>query len=812
MKPARPIMSTYRFQLTPDFTFDDAAAQVGYLAQLGVTHLYLSPVLQATAGSTHGYDVVDHSRYATGLGGEDGFRRLVAAAHGAGLGLVVDIVPNHMVTPVPVSLSAPLWSLLREGSASPYATWFDIDWAAEDGKVLWPVLGSSLGEALAAGEITVARVGGEDVVRYYDHVLPLAPGTDVGRMPLGSVLEQQHYRLATWREASTRLNYRRFFDVTALIGLRVEDPEVFDATHRLVVEAVRAEDVDGLRIDHPDGLADPQGYLDRLGTATAGAWTVVEKILEGPETLPRSWRTAGTTGYDALLRVCGLFVDPEGKASLEALSEELLGERQDLGAMSADAKVHIVREVLGAEVNRIVRVIARALPDTDLDDARSVVEALLVGMDRYRIYVRPGEARAGLEAAELVEAFDRGRGATGARVDGALAERLVDLAVGECPDADPAAQDEFMVRLQQTCGPVMAKAVEDTTFYRFVRLVALNEVGGDPDHVGTSPDEFHWFAESLMGQWPTTMTTLTTHDTKRSEDVRARLAVLAERPAEWAAWVRRAWRLGEPHRSGGRLDPLTEYFLWQNLVGAWPIDVERLGAYALKAVREAKLHTAWVDGDPGYEEVVAHWCAAVVADAEIQRHLDSWLAHTAVEARANTLGQKVVQLLMPGIPDVYQGTELVDLSLVDPDNRRAVDYADRASRIARLGGGGTPQDVDDEKLRVTADALRLRRDRPGVFVGEQAGYARVPASSEHLVGFRRGDGGQEDVVVLATRLAGRLTESGGWGSHTMDLPEGTWRDVLSGRTTRGGKVEIEGVLAAHGSPVAILVRGGVDRS
>jgi (1->4)-alpha-D-glucan 1-alpha-D-glucosylmutase len=352
----------------------------------------------------------------------------------------------------------------------------------------------------------------------------------------------------------------------------------------------------------------------------------------------------------------------------------------------------------------------------------------------------------------------------------------------------------------------MAKGVEDTLFYRFNRLIALNEVGGDPSRFGLDTDEFHRDMAVAAERWPLSMSATSTHDTKRSEDVRARLAVLAERPDEWAAWMRGVWELGGRHRSGGHMDALTEYFLWQNLVGAWPIDAERLTGYALKAVREAKLHTAWVDGDPAYEQVVRRWCVGVLGDEEIRRQVDAWLARTGVETRANVLGQKVVQLLMPGVPDVYQGAELVDLSLVDPDNRRPVDYAERARGLALLDDGGMPEDLDDEKLRVVAAALRLRREREAVFVGGRAGYVEVPTSSDNLVAFRRGDGGQDDVVVLATRLAGRLADGGGWGGHTLDLPWGIWRDLLSGNTTRGGTVKIDGVLTAHGSPVAILVR------
>lgn len=802
----RRIVSTYRLQLGPDLTFDDAAVQVARLADLGVSHLYLSPILQASQGSTHGYDVVDHSRWAEELGGGAGFRRLVAAAHRAGLGLVVDIVPNHMATPVPVSQSAPLWSLLRQGPASPFARWFDIDWTAQDGKVLWPVLRAPLEVALAAGELTLDHVDGERVVRYFEHVLPLSPGSDPDRMPLGSLLAQQHYRLASWREAGAGLNYRRFFDVTSLIGVRVDDPEVFAATHRLVAEAVRSGDVDGLRIDHPDGLADPRGYLEKLAAAASARWTVVEKILEGDERLPPEWPCAGTTGYDALLRAGGVFVDPDGAEPLAALSEELLGQRQDLEAMTGEAKRHVVERVLGAEVDRLMRLVGQALPETDLAEARRALVALLVGMDRYRVYVRPGEPVDPEDVAVLESAAVRGAGLTGATPDRAALEAVVGLALGRTRDIrDPEAQRDFVVRFQQTCGPVMAKAVEDTTFYRFVRLVGLNEVGGDPGRVGVPVGDFHSYAARLVRDWPLTMTTLSTHDTKRSEDVRARLAVLAERPGTWARWVREARRLAATHRDE-RVDSLTEYLLWQTVVGTWPIDTDRLSAYAIKAAREAKLHTAWVDGDASYEQDLAQFCARLATDGAVVKHVEAWLTTTAQETRAVTLGQKLLQLLMPGVPDVYQGTEVVDLALVDPDNRRPVDHAARARRLADLDAGTPPQSLGDEKLLVTATALRLRRARPDVFVGPAARYTPLATSSEHVVAFRRGDGGADDVCVVATRLAGRLRDRGGWGEAAVTLPPGRWRDLLGDRVLGGGDARLAEVVPLGDLPVAILVR------
>ncbi len=803
--PRAAPVSTHRLQLEPGFTLDDAVAQVGHLARLGVTHLYLSPVLQATSGSMHGYDVVDHARVAEGLGGDEAFERLCAAAHSAGLGVVVDVVPNHMTTPTPLSLNRPLWSVLREGCSSEYARWFDVDWDAQGGRILLPVLGSPLEDVLAAGELAVGEHEGEPVVRYYDHVFPLAPGTDAST-PIAELLDAQHYRLAFWQVGDAELNYRRFFDVTSLIAVRVEDPDVFDATHERLLTALRSGAVDGLRIDHPDGLADPEGYLDRLADATGDAWVVVEKILEGDEQLPASWRTAGTTGYDALLRVGGLFVDPSGEEPLTALSAELLGQAQDLGAIIAESKRWVVEVMLVAEVSRLMRLVGRVRPDLDAAEARRVLETMLVGMDRYRVYRRPGTEPDGRDAAALEAAVARGRESLdGPDLDASTVGALVDLAVGRGERADAAAADEFLVRFQQTCGPVMAKAIEDTAYYRFVRLVGLNEVGGDPERFGIGAAEFHRFAAGLAYHWPAGMTTLSTHDTKRAEDVRARLAVLSERPGAWASWVRTARGLADGFRSD-ELDALTEYFLWQTVVGAWPITGERLNAYALKAIRESKLHTRWTSPNEAYEAAVERFVSGVVGSAAVRAHVEAWLADTAAETRANTLGQKLVQLTMPGVPDVYQGTDLVDLSLVDPDNRRLVDYAQRAERLARLDGGAPPADLPDEKLLVTTSALRARRDDPGTFVGPVATYEPLVASTEHVVGFARGTADGAQVVTLVTRLAGRLADTGGWGDATVDLPEGRWHDALSGRSTGGGRVRVAQVLPDGGLPVALLTR------
>jgi (1->4)-alpha-D-glucan 1-alpha-D-glucosylmutase len=803
--------STYRLQVQPEFTFGDAADQADYLGALGVSHAYLSPVLAPAPGSTHGYDVVSHEFLNEEAGGSEGFDRLSSALDAAGLGMVVDVVPNHMTTPTPASLNHPWWDLLKHGREAAHASWFDVDWEAEDGRVLVPVLGGPLSQVLDDGELTVEQGGGphhdETVLRYHDHEFPVRVGSE--SLPVADLVAAQHYRLCDWREGGHRLNYRRFFDVTTLAAVRVEDEDVFHHTHRLLLEEFGAGTIDGFRIDHPDGLADPGGYLARLADATGDAWVVAEKILEGHEQLPADWRCAGTTGYDTLLRVQQAFVDPAGESPLTDLLTELVGEPQDLDAMVLAAKQQVVAEVQVAEVNRLMRLLARIVPDEDQESLRRGLSALLVAMDRYRAYLVPGrpadpaqlQVLAHAEARAAAQVAERDQDAVG--IVSLLAEGTP---LDELDDEAEAAHREFMVRFQQTCGPVMAKGIEDTAFYRYARLTGLNEVGGEPGRMGVAPDELHTFAAGQLATWPTTMTTLTTHDTKRSEDVRARLSVLAELAVEWAQWVRAARERAAPHR-GPRLDPATEYLLWQSAVGTWPISTERLQGYATKAIREAKEHTTWTEQDAGYEAEVAAFVEAVTTDPAIADHLRQWCDAAAPAARATTLGQKLLQLVLPGVPDVYQGTELVDLSLVDPDNRRPVDYGVRRARLGRLDAGEAPRDLDDEKLLVTSRALRLRRDHAGWFTGESATYAAVPASSEHALVVGRGDGEGMQVVTVATRLAARLEADGGWGTATVDLPDGDWVDLLRGGVVErrsDGQVELAGVL--RDLPVALLVR------
>ena len=765
--------STYRLQLRKEFGFDAAAAVVPYLARLGVSHVYCSPILQATAGSAHGYDVVDHTRLSDDLGGEQAWRRFVSACREHGLGVVVDVVPNHMAVPTPERLNAALWDVLKHGRQSSYAEWFDIDWDAGEGKLLMPVLGRPLGECLRDGEITIDASAG--VVRYFDHEFPLAPGTDK--------LDAQHYRLAHWQVANEELNYRRFFDVTTLIGVRVERPEVFDATHELLLRLVRDGDIDGLRIDHPDGLADPGGYLARLRDATNGAWTLVEKILEGEEILPADWACAGTTGYDAIAALTGVLTDPAGERPLTEVYSRFAGRDESFAATVEAGKRLAVQRLFPAEVDRLLRDLEPTRRD-DIDGAdltaRGLREALVELLVQFGVYRAYADDPAGREQ------IDRAVIAAQDRLPSRRAELrwLRSVLEGE---AGGNAAAGFRTRFEQTTGPATAKGVEDTAFYRYHRLVALNEVGGDPGEFGRSIEGWHEFCGRIARDWPTTMTTLSTHDTKRSEDVRARLLTLAELPAEWEAAVT-SWR----ERLGG-VDPNADYLFWQTVVGADPIDEQRLASYLEKATREAKERTTWTEPDEAFETGLRNLVARLYADKGLLAEIGAWVqAHLEQPGRCNSLAQKLLQLTMPGVPDVYQGQEMPDFSLVDPDNRRPVDYDARARALDAIESA-------DVKLRLTATTLRLRRDRPGLFnEGPYMPMHATGAAASHAVAFRRGD----DAITVVTRLPVGLSKRGGWGDTTIELPTGSWRNVLTDTRVTDGRL----ATLLEQLPVALLVR------
>ncbi len=784
--------ATYRLQLHAHFTFADAERVVPYVADLGVTHLYLSPVLESVPGSMHGYDVVDHTRVSAALGGGDGLERLADTARQHGLGLVVDVVPNHMALVAPLHRSVPLWALLAEGRKSPTAHWFDVDWDALDGRIGLPVLGDTLEATLAAGELGLGEHDGRPVVTYHEHVFPVAEGTE--GPDVGEVLDRQHYLLASWREKDRVLNYRRFFDIDGLIGVRVEDPDVFEATHEVLLDLNRRGVVEGFRIDHPDGLADPEGYLRSLRRATrVGTAIWVEKILEHDEQLPTAWMCDGTTGYDALRAVSAALVDPTTAPTLQETWARTGADGDYASAVDA-AKREVVDRLLGPERSRLVRRAAEFVPGVETERLDEAVTELLVAGDVYRAYARPARPAEGESLERLHEARDR---AVAARPD--LADeigRLVDVAAKPSPSASGEA--DFAVRLQQTWGPVMAKAVEDTTFYRWHLLTALNEVGGDPSMVDAAgPEVLHAWAQAQQTRWPLGMTTLSTHDTKRSEDVRARILAVAGDAESW--WLCSDAFAEAADRHG--VDRPTAHLLWQTLVGAADIGVERVTAYLTKAAREAKQHTAWVDGDPDYEERLGRLAEEALRPGQLRALLDTAVDHNRDAVRALVLGQKLLQLTLPGVPDTYQGCEVVNLALVDPDNRREVDYDALRARLDALPErlGGPAADLDDEKLLLTRRTLALRQELRHCF-DDHGAYTPLAAGTRHVVAFGRGD----EVAVLVTRASRRLEAAGGWGDATVRLPHGLWRDELTETLHEGGEVRCADVFA--GLPVALLRR------
>lgn len=811
--------STYRLQLGPELTFDQAAAKIDYLSELGITDLYLSPILAATPGSTHGYDVIDHAVISEQLGGLEGLRRLARAARAADLGIIVDVVPNHMAVPTPASLNTALWSVLAHGAESEYANWFDVDWG-EDDAVLMPVLGRRLGSALSAGEITVARVDEPEhnlspdtpVLCYYEHRFPIREGTQ--NLPLPELLERQHYRLAYWRVADEELNYRRFFDVGTLVAVRVEVPEVFDATHALLLNLMADGLIDGLRIDHPDGLADPRGYFQRLDERTGGRWTVAEKILEPDEVLPSDWPTAGTTGYDASWRIGQLFVDPVGSGALGALLSQIAGDGVGgLPDLIERSKREIVTASLAAEVDRLTALISTICHDDVRlrDHTRTAigdcVRELVIAADRYRAYLVPGEPMPASSVSQ-VEHWSRSAATKLHPERHETLDVVTDLVLGRESGSAGRRHDsvrhEVVIRFQQLCGAVMAKGVEDTAFYRWTHLVSLCEVGGAPARFAAGPDELHAWATATQTARPATMTAGSTHDNKRGEDVRARIGVLSEFAQEWSDLVAQLRQITTEAR--GQLQGRTENLAWQILAGTWtqsgPIDGSRLADYLVKAAREAKDWTTWTEPDDAGEQSLTEFAHYLVTDPQVAELMTAWVTRTSDAVRVATLGAKAIQLTVPGVADVYQGSESTVVALVDPDNRGPVDHQPHADDLSRFDGGDHPRGLGQEKLRLVAQILRLRRRRASAFVGPAAGYEPLPSSTTHAVAFTRTEDGTPKAVTVATRLPVSLARLGGWGSSSVVLPEGRWRDVVSGATYAGGHTELS-VLLRH-SPVAIL--------
>ncbi len=671
-----PLRATYRLQLSTAFGFAQARALIPYLRDLGVSHLYLSPSLQARPGSEHGYDVIDPHQISSALGGEAGFRAMVSTARGAGMGIVLDVVPNHM--------------------------------AADDANRYW---------------------ADPDLRRRFFDVDPVS-----GR-------------------------HRRFFDIDDLAGVRQEDEVVFEETHELVLSLVREGLLDGLRIDHPDGLADPAGYLRRLRDRGARrVW--VEKILDPDERL-RDWPVAGTVGYEFLGDVCALFVDPAGEAGLTTLWQEVSGDRRSFDEIALEAKLEQARATFAPEVERL----ARELGDRDAGDLALAVASLPV----YRTYVDPRSGR--------VDEADR-RAIAAATMPASLAQMLL---------LEQPAPASFVTRFQQTTPAIMAKGVEDTAFYRYGRLIALAEVGGDPGRFGIDAERFHAANLERAQRFPLGLLTTQTHDAKRSADVRGRIAALASMPEQWTEHMRRWLEITEPLRSGGAPDDIERYFLFQTLLGAWPIEAPRIEAYMEKALREAKRNTNWVEQNHDWEEAVKRFCRSLYTDQALLADFEPFVAEVARVGDRIALGMLALKLTAPGIPDIYQGDELAFRALVDPDNRRPVDWQWRQAMLSRLMGGSRP-DAQTRKLWLITRLLALRIRRPEAFAG---GYEPL-AAGERTVAFMR-DG--DVLVTVATR-------PGTPAAGDLEGPGGRWRDVLRGDVRSfDSRTALSGVLDEHGIAV-----------
>lgn len=875
--------ATYRVQLHAAFGFEDAARLAPYLASLGVSHLYASPVLEAVPGSTHGYDVVDHSQVNPELGGEAGRQALAEALARAGLLQLLDIVPNHMAIHV---RNRWWWDVLENGSSSRYATYFDVDWNPPESKlhntVLLPILGDHYGRVLDRRELRLERHGGSFLVRYFDNSWPAAPRSldgllaaaaetcgseelaflaeSLGRLPLPrlddrrgfhrrhrdkealkrllhqllrdepevaaavdaevartnddpdllhGVLDGQNYRLAFWRTAAQELGYRRFFDVNSLVALRAEDDRVFAETHVLVLDWLRSGALDGVRVDHADGLREPQAYFERLRSAAPQAWIVAEKILMPGETLPAGWPVDGTTGYDFANLVLGLFVDPAAERPLTDVYGRFTGEPVDFEPIARDKKRFVLREILGSDLNRLTAHLLgvcerhRQHRDYTRLEMHEALCELMAALPVYRTYVRAEQGA--LPEADRARIRSAVAAAAAARpdIDAALFEFIGSILTlhvrGDL-------ETELVMRFQQATGPVTAKGVEDTAFYTFNRMACLNEVGGDPGRFGVAPALFHRWCEEAWEDRPQGLLATATHDTKRGEDVRARLAVLSEVPDRWERAVE-AWASLNERRRGERVDRNAEYLFYQTAVGAWPLDVERGTAYMLKAAREAKAHTSWTRPDREYEDALGAFVGGCLGDEEFRRSVGDFAASLTGPGRLNSLAQTVLKMTAPGVPDVYQGCELWDLSLVDPDNRRPVDYDARRRLLAELDGMPpeailSRMDEGLPKLWVIRQALALRRREAAAFGPDEPGrYAPVEASGPragHVVAFARGS----RVVTVAPRLVLALQERG-WGGTTLALPEGPWANQLDGAEV-GGTVRLADLLARF--PVALLAR------
>lgn len=876
--------ATYRLQFNGDFIFERANEILDYLGELGVSDIYASPLFEAGAHSTHGYDTCDFTRINPNLGGDEGFSRLTANLKERGMGLLLDVVPNHMSA----TLSNPWWrDVLENGSDSAYAGYFDINWnskqAGLQNKVLLPILEDRYQKVLESGRLRLVYQSGKFFVAYHERNFPVNAGTlpphameepsatlrefneENGEHrrfdKLDLLIQQQSYRLAYWKRASQDINYRRFFDVTEMAAMKMELPDVFRETHQLIFKWLNTNAVTGLRIDHPDGLWDPKEYLQRIQQrAKHPPYVVVEKILSGDESLPNDWPVEGTTGYDFLNRVIGLFVDSSNASGFDRIYREFTGCKTDVSEIVYVSKKLVLEQSFASELNslgdRLADIASRTSSGCEFtfSQLRGAIEEIIASFPVYRTYISEEPGVSTCDRAVIRRAVSDARERAGSRLGRSVfefVERVLTLEIDkELREDGSSSARQFAMKFQQLTAPAMAKGLEDTAFYRFNRLISLNEVGGDPAKFGRTPEEFHSANAAAAKQWPHTMLASATHDTKRGEDIRARLNVLSEMPAEWRQTVLKWSQLNAGNKTmvGGlpAPDANDEYLLYQTLVGAWPPDGEsheglksfcaRVVTFMLKAVKEAKINTSWSEPSEAYENALRNFIERILADHGNDAFLEdlrSFARRVSFFGRTNSLSQTLLKITSPGVPDFYQGSELWDLSLVDPDNRRPVDYSLRRKLLQELKKRFAQKNfaeslsellftdkVGSAKLCLIWLALNFRKEQRDVFdCGDYVPLSAHGEKHEHVCAFARIYNGRT-IVVVVPRLVFGLTEGNEsqplgdevWGETTVNLPAacacGRWQNVLTQESVMhsdrdgGAWLEIGHVLKSF--PVALL--------
>lgn len=820
--------ATYRLQFNGDFTFRQAGEILDYLAELGVSDIYASPLFEAGPQSTHGYDTCCFNKLNPMLGTDGDFEHFTKALRERRFGLLLDFVPNHMSA----TLSNAWWrDVLENGRESTYARFFDIDWHSQypglRKKVLLPVLEDHYGKVLETGKLRLVYQDGKIGIAYYDRIFPLdartLPSGAAGNAPaileefngtvgdprsfdkLDELIKRQHYQLAYWRVAAEVINYRRFFDVTEMVALKMELPEAFRATHRLLLAWLSSGKVTGVRIDHPDGLLNPEEYLKRLQKECESLYMVVEKILSAGEPLPADWPVEGTTGYDFLNRANGLFVETRNASVFHEIYREFSGNKAEYDDVAYESKITVLERSFASELNalsrRALRIAssARSGRDFTFSELRAALKETIAGFDVYRTYIGNGSERVSSQDRLAIQsAITQARRRAGPRIDAAVfkfIERVLLLeAADELNEAEVKEARAFVMKFQQLTGPAMAKGLEDTAFYRFNRLVSLNEVGGDPGKFGLTVDEFHRANTVTLKNWPHTLLASATHDTKRGEDVRARLNVLSEMPKEWEEALARWYRLNEDKKTTAQNAPAPdtndEFLLYQILVGAWPHDGEsreglksfrmRVIAFMLKAAKEAKVNTSWIEPNAAYEDALRKFIERVLSEyrnTEFLEDLRAFARTAAFFGRINSLAQTLLKIASPGVPDFYQGSELWDLNLVDPDNRRPVDYAIRKRLLVYLKQSESLSELlrndklGTSKLFLIRRALNFRKGRRELFDrGDYVPLSAVGKKSEHVCAFAR-TWKNDAVIALVPRLVFGLTD----GIEALPLGREVWK-------------------------------------